>query len=542
MKRALAIMLVLSATFVSLFFACGVKSREKDAALSSNKTAEGNLDEKTQKQDEREPKNAPWCSFVLIFDEPFMLKDNEQYELETSCFTENGILYAPVGDIIARLGGSFVSTGDVWYINYKGNVSAVMEEYNVLLFNSDTFIMDSTPCVRNGVLFLPVQALGKALSMRVSLSPVQQICAFGSSDVLGEEELALLRMSLGFNEIEPWIGDDIVKLAQIYGADANLLWSHALERTLYVSDGDGHITQLWADVEGKIHRKEYEMSVLFPPNSIFVENSKPENGLYDALTGSYVSETPEQIYKNELREATVRYMELLAASNIKNDETAKALLPAYEKAISGELSNEMYLSDKDDEYQTHIFDAEDNTSAWQTLVDKAQVGDFLLFRAEQAGAEYGCFNHSALIVEKSENAMRLLHARGAEYGVGSLLDMDVLQYEDFFSEGYYSNYGEVFLCTSSELEDAKREGMVQNACDKYEGYQFGYGGRMGLREVNCAELIDDTYRTAGVPLVKAGQDSRLKEVLKGNTKELVPIPDDLMLSGNAEVKAVWKKY
>ena len=46
---------------------------------------------------------------------------------------------------------------------------------------------------------------------------------------------------------------------------------------------------------------------------------------------------------------------------------------------------------------------------------------------------------------------------------------------------------------------------------------------------------------AGVSITDDNYETRLKEVLKGNTKNLVPIPDDLLLSRNVEVIGVWKR-
>ena len=64
---------------------------------------------------------------------------------------------------------------------------------------------------------------------------------------------------------------------------------------------------------------------------------------------------------------------------------------------------------------------------------------------------------------------------------------------------------------------------------------------MGLAETNCTELIDEAYLTAGVDLIDGDYESRLKEVLKGNTKNLVLIPDDLLFSEKTRVIAVWKR-
>ena len=134
-----------------------------------------------------------------------------------------------------------------------------------------------------------------------------------------------------------------------------------------------------------------------------------------------------------------------------------------------------------------------------------------------------------------------MQARGNEYGVGADLDMDYLSLDSLDSEEYFRKYGVIFLCGAGALSSAQRQEMGENAYEKYNGYQFGYGGRMGLEETNCTELIDEAYLTAGVDLIDGDYESRLKEVLKGNTKNLVLIPDDLLFSEKTRVIAVWKR-
>ena len=83
--------------------------------------------------------------------------------------------------------------------------------------------------------------------------------------------------------------------------------------------------------------------------------------------------------------------------------------------------------------------------------------------------------------------------------------------------------------------------MAWQAYSRFNGCQFGYGGQLGLEETNCAELIVEAYGQAGVDILEHHYETRLKEVLRGNTRNLVPIPDDLLCSEQVEVIALWKR-
>ena len=484
----------------------------------------------------------PWCALAVTFDGTQAFVRGEKTSLPRPPLVRDGVVYLPAGDITALLGGSFVRAKDVWYLNCQGNVSVMMEEYNVLLFNTDPFIMDSTPLLFDGELYLPTQGLGKALSMRVSVSPSQRVIALGSGEDLSEEQLRALRVSLGGEELPERENAYIAGLAQRTGAGYEELQSASLARTLYESGTDGRLFKLWTDCEGGIHKENVGLPESFSPEGVFILRGSPGNaGLYDAVTGKEAGGDPEELLRQHLRSATARYMELLAAWQLEGDEKARSLMPAYLRAIEGQLEDGEDLADVQNRYETHVFDRSGTKEAWQTLYEEAQIGDFMLFSAEGAGAQYGCFNHSSLIIGKENGVLRLLHARGSQYGVGADLEMDALSFESLCALDFYLNYGLVYLCTAGQLGESERVEMTRRAYEKYNGYQFGYGGRMGLEEVNCTELIDDAYMSAGVDIIDGDYDSRLKEVLRGNTKNLVLIPDDLLFSGNAEVKAVWKR-
>lgn len=455
------------------------------------------------------------------------------YDLTTPPFLEDGALYVPVATVAAVFGGSFVSTEDFYYLNYMGNVSIFMEEYNVLLFNTDSVIMDTTPIVKNGEMCLPLPGLCKAMSLSHDKSISQNMFVLGLQKPLKEAEFAAVRKKILGASLEEKPNEALAAMAQSHGIRLEKIEQAAKQKTLWRTDSAGQPENLWLDDTGVLRSVGYEMSRKYPENQIYIS----EKGQLVSLTGgARQPDTPDQRYQQELRAATGRYMELWAAKCIQ-DNVPKELLAGYLDAVEGDLTNSVYVADQENPFETHIYDQ----NSWETLLENARPGDFLVFSAGGAGPKYGFFNHSALILENSQGTLRLLHARSAELGVGADKPMDYLTVSGLTELDYYQNYDTIFLCRSGDLTDSQSQKMAWEAYDKFNNCQFGYGGRLGLEETNCAELIVDAYAAAGVEIVDDDYASRLKEVLKGNTKNLVPIPDDLLFSQNVEVIALWKR-
>lgn len=475
---------------------------------------------------------------IFFTDVPEATIRGKVHTLFPAPFLQDGVLYLPAAAVTAALGGSFAASEDVYYINYLGNVTTLMAEYNVMLFNTEAVIMDSTPVVKEDVLCLPLTSLGRALSMQCARSPSQQVYVLGVQEPLTETEMSFIRQNCG-QEARPY-APVLTELAQTTGQSHTDLERAALARLLWQSDENGVISQLWMDDAGELHRQTYEMAHRFPAGQLFECRTE---GLVSLFSGETVSSSPEELYRQQLRQATGRYMELLAAAQLLDDPIAATLLSGYRAALEGALDDATYLADQTEPYETGLYDTSSGENAWNMLVRSAQVGDFLVFSAADAGPEYGFFNHSALILEvdPDEGRLHLLHARGIEYGVGSELEMDQLTFAGFVETPYYQSYATVFLCSAGELTPAQAAQMAADADDAFRGYRFGYGGRLGLEETNCAELIVDAYAAAGVYIADDHYETRLKQVLKGDTKHLVLLPDDLLLSQETEVIAVWTR-
>ena len=120
--------------------------------------------------------------------------------------------------------------------------------------------------------------------------------------------------------------------------------------------------------------------------------------------------------------------------------------------------------------------------------------------------------------------------------------MDTFGEAELLDSDYWEKYEWSYLCTPRENIEDKRDEITQKAYEKYKGYSFGYGSWLGKKETSCAEIIEESYEEAGITLVQEDTVSlRLKEVLSGKAKNMVVVPDDLLLGDRAVVKAVWKK-
>jgi hypothetical protein len=471
--------------------------------------------------------------------------NGEPYTLSVPTFLEDGVLYVPLADVAVLLGDSFLHSGDVYSLNHQGNVSILMPDYNVILVNNSACVMQGTPIVRDARICIPADGLRAALQCHVSKSPALGVCVLEHEETrLNEKQLRDLCLALDLPLADPVEDETLLALAARSGRAYAEIERLAVEGRLYLTDADGVGSLVTLRDDGKPVLTRYETVSRYEPDTLFRAEPSAEGAMLIRLRDQKrVGPTPDRRYVDELRTATGRFMELKAAAALLHDARAEALLPDYRAAVERGIFSDAFLADFSAPYDAGLFTEENRERGWETLFAAARPGDFLLFSAQDAGPAYGYFNHSALILEKNEadGSLRLLHARSAEYGVGSGRDMDLLTRGAFTENSYYRNYGTVFLCRAGSLSDEASRKMAQDANTRFDGMQFGYGGRLGLDEVNCAELIDESYRDAGVAVIDGDYDTRLKEVLKGNTKNLVPLPDDLMFSEHTEVLAVWKR-
>lgn len=466
-----------------------------------------------------------------------VLVRGEAFSMEAPPFTESGVLYVPASACVYIRGASFVKTGDVYRINDRGKVTLAMEDYDVILVGGESLLLDASPVEKDGVFFLTAEGLGAALSSEISVTRDGFLCVFGSAGRIPQSKMNALSAYLGV-AVDSTLPEEILSLGEKYGEDAERIAESALYGELWSGSADGDAVRYRLGFDGELSLTVMQMNYTFPEGKLMIEKA---GQLYSADGKTVLCDLPGDIFARELKAATARYMELLAACHIKDDAEARLLAESYLNAVTGDLRDPVYASDREAPYSTGLYDASSGEAAFDRLFEAAQVGDVLTFSADGAGAEYGFFNHCSVIMEKNEETrtLRLLHARGFEYGVGADLEMDLLSYGSFDEIEYYSGYTTVFLCRARGVDVETKAALVGAAYEKYNGYSFGYGGRMGLEETNCTELVRETYLQAGVDLTDGDYESRLKEVLGGATKNIVMIPDDLLLSDKMQVIAVF---
>ncbi len=174
-----------------------------------------------------------------------------------------------------------------------------------------------------------------------------------------------------------------------------------------------------------------------------------------------------------------------------------------------------------------------NERLWSVLLQKARVGDILLF-APQAGCEdgnclgnstfnfmglnipYGYYRHAALIYRKDFDSIQLLHARGPGNGVGSEESKDTITYS-ILSDGPWER---VALLRVDNVSNLWAKKIVNDAYKKFRN--TGYGLVWGTY---CSELVLNAYK----PLV---------DLSDGGTTFGVYTPDSIINSGNIKVISV----
>lgn len=492
-------------------------------------------------------------SIIMFYGYPQMLVKGEWKDLPAPLIIEDGILYVPVQNVFEHLGASISKINDMLYISNNGVVSVLMEQYNIALINTSSLIMEATPIADGEVFYIPADAAGKILNTSGYHSVTQQMLVLGGqASALTEDDCRIIKEKWGLpvNSIPEIAG--IRSLTGNTGYDYETLCTAAQAKKLYVSDDKGSIWSWKLNETGGLITKEIITAHVFEKNSVFIAGAGGnEDRLYLNKNGKLtdVSDLPSIIWANEVQNAIGTYFAIKTGIEIEGRRDFSQMLEACRKAVDGDLKNTYYLdysipSSEEIEIISKPQSDEHSREQWSKLCASARPGDFMLFRCPDAGTEYGYFNHSALIldIDYDSETIRLLQARGAEYGVGADEKMDCLSYESLYNDSYWEATQMAVLCSGKGLSEEQKRMAANKAYGKFNGYQFGYGSWQGLKETNCAELIQDAYLEYGVRLVSGDASSRLKDLLEGNARNLVIIPDDLLLSENVALKAVWQKY
>lgn len=485
--------------------------------------------------------------FALVLSEgkTGYLAENQKKICEVPLFLEKGQAYVP-GDVLSDWkNAAIVQADEVWYIQNQGDITAMMEAYNIFLTNQSPVVMEACPVVKQGILSIPLQAAGTIFKTKVQAEESYGLFVLGATDYLTDEEWDALAKELNVQKektqdetwMERWAG---------FGLSKAELKAYAKAGYLYQSDENGKLSKLHLDDEGVLSEADCpDTGECYEADRCLANGIIKEPGLAGQLLNEKTEisgKIPEQVYEEKIQEAIGRFMREKAVWCLMSDEQAKENMQICKTAWEGDFTNDSYLlyqKENPKEIMWEEFDEKDCT--FEKLLEVAEPGDFLVFKGRGADVKYGFFNHSALILEKDNEGLHLLHARSAELGVGSEKEMDVITKQSFTEEDYWMDYETVFLCGSAFSIDEKREALTEKAQKRFQDCAFGYGSWLGKEETNCAELIQDAYADVDVPLVKEEPvSSRLKQVLSGDARNMVVVPDDLLFSDSVVIKAVYR--
>lgn len=451
-------------------------------------------------------------AIVIIEDSNVMSIYGEMKEVPGQLFYEDDILYIPVQGIAEYLGASMTVIEEVLYIGYQNVFSGIADGYNIALTGTTAALLEGNVLVRDEIYYLPARDFQTIFHIPIYYSAVQKVLVIGTSEMT-EEEIVEIRKKWKLPEETERIPEEFCNCCRRQGLDENE-WLSALNGgRIYYSNQNGMIGKWKITVDGNLSWNLIELNQRFLPDTIYcsgVESNKRTLFLA-GKEQKKVGLIPELLQEEELRIEMGEKIEKKAISDLKIGKE-ELPLPKVEESIS----------------------------LWENLKNEARPGDVLLFHNPLAAARYGYFNHAALILEKTQTGIRLLQARGSEDGVGSDKEIDLLDYEDFYKDGYWDGNETVILYRCDEIDETILEKMVRDASEYYQGYKFGYGGERGEKETNCAELVADTYDRAGVSLLEKDSGSRLRMLLKGETRNLIVLPDDLALSERLRAIAYWR--
>lgn len=491
------------------------------------------------------PKKKLQFALVLSEGTTEYLAENQKKTCKVPLFLEEGQAYVP-GDVLSDWKkAAIVQADEVWYIQNQGDITAMMEAYNIFLTNQNPVVMEACPVVKQGILSIPLQAAGTIFKTKVQAEESYGLFVLGATDYLTDEEWDVLAKELKVQKEKTEDATWMERWAD-FGLSEAELKVYAKAGYLYQSDENGKLSKLSLNDEGVLSEIDcQDTGELYEAKCCLANGIIKEPGLTGRLLNEKaksVGKIPEQVYEEKIQEAIGRFMREKAVWCLTGNGRAKENMKICQTAWEGDFANDSYLLyQKENPKETMWEEFDEETCTFQRLLEVAEPGDFLVFKGRGADVKYGFFNHSALILEKDSESLHLLHARSAELGVGSEKEMDVITQQSFMEEDYWMDYETVFLCSSAFSIDTKRMALTAGAQKRFQDCAFGYGSWLGKEETNCAELIQDAYADVDAPLVKEEPvSSRLKQVLSGDARNMVVVPDDLLFSDSVVIKAVYK--
>ena len=267
------------------------------------------------------------------------------------------------------------------------------------------------------------------------------------------------------------------------------------------------------------------------------------------LNRNKVSLIPEMLIRNDIKIATVSYIETKIAKNFNLDIDLASeleldtLMSIYKSAISGYITNSLFLEQINNNDSIGLLDGiqyndERKEDKWYELSKSAKSGDILLFMNLDSDEVYGYFNHAALVLNVTPELaeIHVLHARNQELGVEADLPMDKLNYAMLNKNNYWRKYDVVILFSVDGVTEDVGFSITNQATEKFKSYAFGFRGFKWIKETTCVEIIRDSLKLEGIEIISDfDYISILKKAFDGKMMSVVLIPDDILLSDNVTI-------
>jgi len=488
--------------------------------------------------------------------------------------------------------------------NRSGAVSFFIPSFNAYVKDDQAYALSSKPLVKNDIIYIPLKQLSIIIGIDYVYdytNGVIWVNADGEIDAnlkknvykkLGvpikkektHKIINDIKKVTSYENIEPIIrqgylyrSDDYGVLTQLILTDDDSIIESELNRNYkftpnkyYLTGCYGDINNLYMCVKDGLEKVSFTISYLEEKNAqklktyyyqkklindiIGVDCTKIMNNLSSKLTNGIPFETP----KYDLSVGSIDDKVI----NIRK----KLGLPAgdyfdyylFLRVASLQLERNITVSGCVDAETMEIIDAikeptrrtADMTTdinaylseQWATLCNIAKKGDVLIFQ-QRGDVQYGFNNHAALILDVlPDDTLYLLQARSRVLGVGSEKEVDYLTMDKFFNDAYWSKSQVASLYTYRGLSSEQRERLANGSNEKFSGYTFGFGSYFGFKETTCAELIRDAYADIGIDIYdKAAFLQNAIKALDGNPKDIMLLPDTIMLDNKMSISAIWQK-
>ena len=556
-------------------------------------------------------------ALVLFTDSNVIISCGEVQTSNTTPFMEKGTVYVPIDEISRVLDASFhfdeiTRVSSVELNNHKAQF---MLGFNVVIVNTTPIVIRSKPIARDNQVFMPAYTLKNIFNVPVFRDYNQGIIIVGGLKPLNAKDYLMLRKYVGLKT------NTYRKVDELEVLNRNFLnqdiYQIARSERLFVSDEAGKLYK-WILLDDFTLVKEIQdIDSDFQIKNVFYSGEgKNKDYLFVLGTSDIVFLTPEAQIRNELRVATINYIQMKMACDLfglsdnmdvidtmnlyssiitgRREETRfnklkdkefifsygdnsgeilnikkklntyfhECIIPLNESfdyylleavfrlqkeqnfGLTGKLDNATY------EFITKI-DRNDITNTddiklkkWNSLCEKAKPGDILVFRNDLRNDQYGYLTHSALILDVSlgSGEIHVLQARSFELNVGSDLPIDYITYAKFYDDSYWESDSAALLLSVRDMTEQTGIEIAQQAVEHFKGYKFGFGGFLGVKETTCVEIIRDSLKLGNITLISDFEYlNRIKSVLDGVEKNLILLPDDIIMSDKIVIVDYFEK-